>query len=341
MADSFVQNLRMGSIYNPFQGQNLPRYDPITEFATRILPLIHGEEDRGEAQKIKFMNMMRAQQADDRASQPMNTVLGQPPIKPLDMAKLAQNEEKIQSTRDIAGGKLGLASSKEQTDAAIRQQRADTYDYKIKNPNHVLNVGKDGVLRAFNPQTNEIEELGKTGLSQQEIADINQKNAKEIANLKATNATALEGQKQTGRLADIAARGVETRDTKQTPTPDKPLLPTQQRTQYRANAEKAIAEHPEWKDHIQLDPQGMGFSITPPGSGFFGTSGPDEDTYHSINSYIYGGGTDVNLPKDKSTKPTKSTTPKVNNDPLGIRPGGDDNNNNDESESSTTSDESE
>lgn len=260
----------MGSIYNPFAGQNLQQQgDPITTFASRVLPLVHDEKNFEDQRKIKFMQMMQAQQANeaaDQPKQPTNTVFHED-ISPLEKAKLGLEKQKIDTTRDIASGKLGFQHEKQDTDSAIRQQRADTYSRLADMRDYLASIKMpdEDKLRLTNALNEHMQEL-KGGQTLEQIG-ARGGNALDLEQTRQAGRTALEASKQAGRVA-----------LKTTPS-GTPFQPTQQRAQLRMRAEQFRNEHPDLANYIQIDPNDpIGFQIT----------GPDQDILHGINSQIYG-----------------------------------------------------
>lgn len=339
----FIDNIRMSQLFPASRGANntgpgvfgTPQVrsndnpfdqpvDPISQFAQRILPLLHGEQDRSRNFQLEDENRAKANHLESiaNAAAHPNVVLGQAPgqIRPLDAAKLAQGQEKIDASRDKAGGELDLgkdklAASKEHNTAI------DTINkFKAEHPGMKLISPKGGNFQALDPITGQTMDLGiSTGsFSDEERTNINQKNAlariDESGRVAGDNANKLEKQRQGGRvdLADINNKAKETIKTTAAPKVDKPLLPGQQTQQYNGRFMEAANTNPDWKPFLVQDPTTKTWSIMPPNT----DGGPDELTYHQIGDFIYGGPAatkDTNLKSDKLPNKSKK------DDPLGIR----------------------
>lgn len=223
-------------------------------------------------------------------------------LTPYQSGQLSLRDREIQQRGALAQGKLGIDSKK-----------AEIADYKARNPGHRLTQGKDGILRSFNPLTNQVTVLGETGMSEEEIAALDQTN--DLIKIGAGGAQdrLTEGVRQKGRetLADMTARHArEKQDDAQQSTADikrnTPILPSQERIAKLTRAEEARNTHPEWASYIKIVPGG-GFVIKSPGR----FTGPDQATYDAINKFIEG------TPNPIRSVETSSTTTKK--DPLGIR----------------------
>lgn len=213
-------------------------------------------------------------------------------LTPYQAGQLALQDRKLDQSEVIAQSKAGLDAKK----IAIAE-------FKAKNRDHQFIQGKDGRLRAVNPLTKEVTDLGETGMSESEIAALNQTN--DLAKIDATGkqAVALEGTRQKGResMEEVQARHAKELAQLKIEADSKTAnLPSQERTATLTKAEQAKNSNPEWSKYIKIVPGG-GFTITAPGV----FTGPSAETYKAINDYIYG-----RTPAPKATTSVVSDKPR-------------------------------
>lgn len=178
-------------------------------------------------------------------------------------------------------------------DRAIKQQRANVYQFKAQNPESKIMIGKDGITRAINPLTNKVTELGQTGMSDEEIMQLNQSNALQKISATGNEQRQTENVRQQGRetLEDMKARHAQ--ELKQFESNLGPLtadLPTQQKQDIQNKYNILINKNPELRDFISLDPNTGMPMITPVGTkGIFGNNkGPTQEQFDKINEMLYG-----------------------------------------------------
>jgi hypothetical protein len=189
--------------------------------------------------------------------------------------------------------------------ANISQQRANAYEFKIRNPNVTFDFTSPYVM-VKNPATgavtkaldNEGKPIETGNLNDTDKAALNQKNA--LARIDATGDQNRQtvGVKHDATMSEIDERGSQARDTKSVPSgsssANKPELPTQTRIR-QFNAARALYNtRPDLRPFIKIGSPGTNdFSITPPNKGTtvlghtFGASG-DDAKYKEITDAIYG-----------------------------------------------------
>lgn len=316
----FSDAIRMNSLFPGFQRPQ-EEQDPLTEYATRVLPIIHGEQDRAFGLNQKLMAQMRSQQqldAGNAAAHP-NVVFGQPSISPLDVAKLKQGEEKIQNAKTDKEGNLQFKQSKEQIDSANRDARTKIYGFKAMHPGMKIVATKGGNFNAIDPITGKSMDTGvATGsVSDEDKIQLTGEQQQNLEGTRETNREVLEKQRQGGResLANINNTAKQDlQDNK--PTPE--LKPNQVTTDRYNKAQQLLTENPNYADYIKVDPQTKTFIVTPPpATGFAGFGGSPEkdkanlDTFHKINESIYGTSSTEAKPTESDTVDMKNPDGKV------------------------------
>lgn len=167
-----------------------------------------------------------------------------------------------------AGERLDIQKSAEERKAkegeaniAIRKQRAATYDFKARNPNHVIKQDKDGNLIGINPQDDSVQYITDEDgnpikgdkLSDYDKLNLQISGQKEVARVRGEEARKTEAVKETGRQADIRARGAQARATKTTETAssrktalakDKQLSVSQDAAAYKLARQQYIQDNP-------------------------------------------------------------------------------------------------
>lgn len=242
---------------------------------------------------------------------------------------------------------------KNERDAAIRQQRADVYEFKARNPNLKLIMTKGGNVQAFNPLTGETKDTGiptgslteadklslqqehaleriqETGGQQRQTETLRQTGRQDIAETrgwKPYEETLADGTKRTFMYNEITG---ETRDkapggTPQGATPVKPggnttgrtELPTQTKVRQYNLARELKNTRPDLAKFIQLGPGTNEFRLTQPGKNWFNSpTGPTEDQIAEIETSIYGAPISKVVPQP--TRTGKEPTTGVQNTPDG------------------------
>lgn len=231
-------------------------------------------------------------------------------------------------------------AKKNERDAAIRQQRADIYEFKARNPNLKLVMTKGGNVQAFNPATGETKDLGiPTGsLSDADKMSLQQENALERISATGEQQRQTEGVRQTGRETITETRGWKlgvdqetgksilyneiTGETKPvsagkniTPAPrpsstGKTELPTQTKVRQYNLARELVNTRPDLAKHIRLGPGTNEFRISQPGKNFWGSAtGPTEEQVAEIETAIYGAPISQVVPQPERTgKPLTTPT---------------------------------
>lgn len=179
----------------------------------------------------------------------------------------------------------------------IAQQRANVYEFKSKNPNMRLVFPKGGNIQAINPATGETTDTGiPTGsLSEMDRLNLQHENRTAEIDQRGDITSRQIGERGEVTSRHIAERGAESRETKATPSAKtgeggKTELPTQTRVRQFTAARELFNTRPELKQFIKIgNPGSNDFTITPPGTNFFGKpTGPTPEQYREIQEKIYG-----------------------------------------------------
>lgn len=180
---------------------------------------------------------------------------------------------------------------KTDAETAIRQQRANVYEAKSKNPDLKFDFSGPYVI-VTNPKTGEVTttDVKTAHMSDLDKITLGQTNA--LARIGATGGearktelvkqegrTALEGIKQPNRLALKGASGVQGEK------------PTQTRVRQFNSARELFNTNPELRQFIKIgNPGSQDFEVTPPNpSAYFQSNrGPTPEQYKKIQDTIYG-----------------------------------------------------
>ncbi len=239
-------------------------------------------------------------------------------------------------------------AKKNDRDAAIRQQRADVYEFKARNPNLKLIMTKGGNVQAFNPADGTTKDTGiPTGsLTEADKMSLQQENALEQIGARTQGQKEVETLRQGGRQDIAETRGWKlgkdeetgksilyneiTGETKPinaksggnvTPAPrpgagGKTELPTQTKVRQYNSAREIFNTRPDLAKHIKLGPGTNEFRIAQPGKNWFGTAtGPTEEQVAEIETAIYGAPISQVVPQP--TRTGKPVTTGVQNTPDG------------------------
>lgn len=299
----FSNRLRMNNIFptgddNPFgptatpnQGINL---DEISGLINRIAPVLQAHQERGFAHQKEMMGMQQpqlknigSQIAGVQPQKPMGTAYN-PGISDFQRAGLNLKRDELNQKKSLAESGLEI----KRDDQGIRQQRADIYDYKAKNPNLKFVVGKNGNFFTQDPATGEMRDTGHSSdkMPEAEKLKITGEQRMSEINAKQSGAEKLQGIKGGQQLANIGARvsGQQATDAnKISLTNDKPIAPTQERVQQNNAARELMTSRPDLAPFIKIDDKG-GFTVDQPGTSFFGSpTGPNAAQAKEITDHIY------------------------------------------------------
>lgn len=203
----------------------------------------------------------------------------------------------------------------DERNAQIKQQRADVYEYKAKNPDMKLVMTKGGNVMAMDPRDGSLHDTGiPTGsLSDADKLALTYESQSALQTQKGTQASDLEKQREADREKLAGVKGEQARKT-QAEKPgvtgiNKPETPTQTRVRQFNAARELYNTRPELRPFIRLGSPGSNdFTITPPGKGFFGgPTGPNANQYKEMQDKIYGGTTMTPTPAHGGT----TTAPKA------------------------------
>lgn len=183
-------------------------------------------------------------------------------------------------------------------------------EWKAKNPQGKVYAPKGGKVVIINPLTGEATDTGIDSgtLSDEDRIKLTGQQRIEQIGKQGENQLGLEDARNTGDLAEIEARGAQSRATKSTTpgkntsvTADKDLLPSQQKTNLQIKANQYIQEHPEHTEFVKINPNTGMIDITPPSKSWTGAqSGPSKEVYDAIVTHMKG--------TDKSSTPTEKKT---------------------------------
>lgn len=310
---SFLENMRMNTLYpteyyNPKlkfelqrlqneQNQQLNQPNPIQP---RINPQLMTQMQQPQGMNVVLGDQGNPQGAINAAEDRINLWEDRPWKKKLAEDQLKQKEDK--QNQDI-----GFKNAKLLLDTNIKQQRANVYEFKAKHPEMKIMIPKGGNIVAIDPITGKSMDLGIDSgtLTDKEKIELTQEGSLAKIQESGRQQRDTENTRQGNRieLAGVQNQNqkslIETRAETQ-----KPLLPNQTAKDRVNKAAELANSHPEYAPFIKMTPDGAGFIITPPSSGVFGKSGPDMDTYHKINEFIYGN-SEPEKKSDKTQTPSK------------------------------------
>jgi hypothetical protein len=182
----------------------------------------------------------------------------------------------------------------DEINAKIRQQRADVYEFKAKNPGMKLVVTKGGNVQAMDPITGELHDTGiPTGsLSDADKAALTHDYTSQEIDQRGGIQKDIVGLRHDNTDEEIDRRGSQARDTKATPSgnltgANKPELPSQTRIRQFNKARELYNSRPDLRPFITLGTND--FKVTAPSKSMFGgAKGPNDKQYKEINDSIYG-----------------------------------------------------
>lgn len=322
MASSFIEQLRQNNLFtdqnpNPLQPPNMNTFDPSSTFRN-LFPLVAGERQKDRDLQLQLARMRQPQLGNIGRSMmqpeqpPPNVVFDRRGDSADEFARDILNPpergfkfQQLRQKRDIAEEGLDVKRGDQQ----IRQQRADVYDFKAKNPSMKFAFPKGGNILAINPLTGETHDTGmSTGTMTEEDKQylLGEQKQQEIGS-RGAEAANVANIRNRGALEAVKARGEQTRQTNEA-KPTKELLPTQQRAAQTNAARQLANTDPDLGKFVNINPDGT-FNIEQPGTSFFGRpTGPTLDQFKQIQDKIYGtpkSEKDIKLPADEK-KPTKN-----------------------------------
>jgi hypothetical protein len=231
---------------------------------------------------------------------PMDTRVSYPDdVTPRDRALIDIAGKNNETKQNIASASLGEKARESNVkdvnadqDRNIKQQRANTYDFKTKHPNAQILHPAGGNYMLLDPITHEMHDSGvSTGtMTQEDFQNNLQNNRLQINDQKADSAEKLQGMKGKSALDEIAARSAGALDVANVRSGgnNRPITATQERAGYWNKAQQVLNTNPELSKYIQLGNNGE-FNIEQPGTSFFGNpTGPTPDQYKQLNEMIYG-----------------------------------------------------
>lgn len=237
----------------------------------------------------------------------------------------------------------------DERNAAIRQQRADIYDFKARNPNMKIVIPKGGNIIAIDPLTGQSHDTGIPTGSLTETDKLNLQQENRMGQIAATGQQTRQTEevRQTGREAIAETRGWQIFNipdpnnpgqqkavkinqitgkveditqgqisvpgvTKPSSAGGKPETEASKKLRTYRLAQELYNRNPKLSKFIHLDKRGPGtFDIELPGvSKLRGSYGPTQKEYDEIQDYIYG---------DMPTVQLGVGVNKPKADPLGIR----------------------
>lgn len=226
-------------------------------------------------------------------------------------------------------------------DRQIRQQRADTYDFKTRHPTFKTATRRDGKLVFYDPadpsktivsdidtgklsdvdkinleHQGNLEEIQERGKIAKSLEGERQVNRKELSDLQFGHQESLEETKQQNRLKTEGVRQQNRIEVKKIPSASSNTT-TQSETQKKQGlinkANKIISENPELKSYIIFEKNNagtvQGVRIAP--SGIFG----DEQKRMKAYNLLFGQEPVPGVTQDKNVTPqSKVTKPNVRAD---------------------------
>ncbi len=317
---SFLDAIRMNSIYpsdtlgppNPGLAPpdfSMGAFNPMDAYK-QIYPYLQAKhvQDRNEMQSDLAqtrqnrlydigtqMRLSGAQPNQPDVQQPNVKLAAPPPISDYQKGELAAKQAALQEKTGVDSSKMGNA----QTDEGIKQQRANVYEYKAKNPDHKIITPGDGHVYAINPKDGSKIDLGIDTLSNEDKLQIQGQQKIEQIDETGNQSRITEGVKNKDVLGQIGARvkGTEDINTKKGQIV-KPDTSNQLKQREINNARELTNTRPDLAKAITFDDKGN-FTVN--------TDGLDADSIHEINRAIYGQGQgDISLPSVTPKEPPKA-----------------------------------
>lgn len=328
--DSFVDKLRMNNIYpsegyNPFGPPDLSAGQMNPQLVNSMMQQMQGfQNNASDRQNLRQDNIYARTRADhltDIASQmnqqnqpePMKYVtVGSPNgMNDYQRGQLDLGRAELAQKTGIQSGQLAERSRTDSAklkntdeDQAIRQQRANVYDFKSKNPGMKVLMPKGGNIQFLDPITGKVHDSGiSTGsMNERDKQELIGAQQETNINNQGQNQQNLQEMRGNQGLAEIAAR-TSGQQLLNENKPVNPELPTQTRVRQNLAARELVNSRPDLAKYIQIDSNG-GFQVTPPGTNFFGLStGPDKVKYDEIQKLLFPS-TETNVKKPTEKKST-------------------------------------
>lgn len=303
----FTQRLRMNNIFpgslNPPDMQGMA-FDPM-----RMLPDLLQRQHNAEIQDFNEQHNKPIQQAqpalnhvaEQVAKPPMNVVY-HPEMTPFQSASLEQDRNELASKDRLAIQKIKTSDENADLDRAIKEKRAQTYDFKANHPGQKLIAVKGGNVVAFDPITGSHTDTGVSSgtLTDKQRLEIQNSNAIGQIDERTKGNLEVQGVRGNQALEQIGARVNGTMKVNAA-KPEKPESSTQQRTHIANTATELKNTRPDLANFITVNSDGT-VSVTPSGnSSYFGVKGPTPEQAQEINSRLYPN-------SDSTTNSTSSTT---------------------------------
>lgn len=337
--DDFLQNLRIHNIFGNSQPLGMPDLskgninpDMISSMLNRVGDFYANNHPQSY-QTFGSPNQMPQGNGLNRIAQaasggnyipgstttkPMDVVWGSDSYKsgnisPLQRETLDLKRQDLDQKRELGQQRLDITDKNNQNKTGIARTRAEIYEFKAKHPDVKIQAPKGGNLTYYDPTQGKMVDTGiPSGTMTEEDKQhlIGQQKQEEIGSRGAESAN-VATIRNTGELANIAARGAQARQTKED-VPNKAELPTQTRVRITNNANKLLNTNPELAQFIKIDPNGM-VNVTGPSEGWTGHSGPTAEQYKKINDAIYGAAPSSTVTTPSSTTPKKGDKKKFPN----------------------------
>lgn len=304
----FLDSLQKNNLFtdknpNPLQPPNMGGFDPVNEFRN-LFSLVASEKQKDrdlqlQLERLRHQPSGQINQVAHQALKPqpgetpnvvfdrrgdsadtfVNNILN-PPERGFKFQELAQKNNLANQGLDIKRG-----------DQDIRQQRANVYEFKSKNPNMHIVLPKGGNVLAINPQTGEAVDSGIPTGSLSDEDRINLQGTNNMNAIKERGSQNMNAIKERGsqNIKSIDERGSQNRQT-QNEKPEKSMVPSQERTQQNNAARKLVNTRPDLAEFVTFDQQGN-FSIDP---------NTPLNELSIIKGELYPKG-DVKLPADKGS----------------------------------------
>jgi hypothetical protein len=275
------------------------------------LAIQRGDENRAHLMQIADESRHRAQAKQDQsdAAQHPNTAFNPAVngINPLQAAGLVlkqqaeqgkndRNDASLTSRANMASAALQEKSAFGQQENSIRQQAVDIANFKAQHPNVQITAQRGGNYHIYDPAHPELgmQDTGvDTGTSTDaEKAQLGFDNNLQLIKARGNESRQTDSQRADENITAINTRGGQQRLTNAANAATKKantvVQPSQQKTEYFNRAQQ-LSNDPNFSQYVKLGDKSGEFTIDP---------NTPQDTYHMINSRIYGNPQDIELPAD-------------------------------------------
>lgn len=251
------------------------------------------------------------------------------------IGKAANIESQLPARRALAASRMGnldVARSREERlgeegrskaqlgmdRLELDKQKQSLNEWKARNPTGKVYAPKGGNVVVINPQTGEVIDTGISSGTLTEEEKLNLTGQQRMEQIAASGniRKELQNTDHQHNLAEIAARGEQSRTTKQTVpgkapgssgSSSKTLSPTQQRAEIQNRANQLVTEFPELANYVKIDANTKGVVIEEPYDPtkhwkWQAKSKPSKEEYDEIYEYVYG--------KPRATRGTSQPEPK-------------------------------